>query len=98
MNFKKQDKRISELFEGIKCIEDTICESKAKVKDLIASKDEDLVFSTTEIESLVSEQIDIIPNIAIPDLRVKFCCDNSSLVKIDQFINTTHQYLFEAMD
>ena len=96
--FKKQDKRIKELAEGLKDIEENICLYKSKLQEFQNSKDEDLVFSMNSIENIVTKPINIIPKIAIPDIKIKYSYDDNDLTKIDQFLNTMHQISIDPVD
>ena len=82
----------------MKEIEEEICQYKSKLQEFQSFKDEDLVFSMNSIENVVSKQISIIPKIKIPELRIKFSYDDNDLVKIDQFLNTMHQFSFDTFD
>jgi hypothetical protein len=95
---KKQEKRVKEMFEGLKDIENILCLNKNKIHDYLHSKEDDMVLELDTIEAIVNNQIDIIPKIAIPDFKLRFATDNTDLVKIDQFLNTMHQYSFVTND
>ena len=75
-----------------------VCLNKAALQKFNSLPDSELIFSMPDIEGLVTQSIDIIPKIAIPDIRLKFWYDDADLAKIDQFLNTMHQYLFQTMD
>lgn len=98
MHFEKQQRRMNQLYDDLKNLEQTVCDCKIKLQDFIDFKDEDLVLSVNTIGSLVSTKIDLMPKIAIPDLRVQCVTDSSDLIKLDQFVNTLHQYKLEAID
>lgn len=95
---KKQDKKVKEMIEGLRDIENILCLNKTKIHNFLNSKDDDMVLELDTIEEIVNNQIDIIPKIAIPDFKLKFSTDNADLVKIDQFLNTMHQYSFVNND
>lgn len=96
--FKKQDKRIRELNEGLKDIEDVICSHKTKLHEFLNTKEEEMVASKELIDKIVENNIEIIPKIALPDIKIKFSADKGDLVKIDQFINTMYIYSMEGTD
>lgn len=54
-SFEKQQKRIKELFENIEEIENYLVDEKRKTQEIIDIDDEDIVFSTNSIESLVKK-------------------------------------------
>ena len=75
-----------------------ICLNKTAIQNFQNLTNDELIFSITDIENLVNQSIDVIPKIVIPDIRLKFSYDDGDLSKIDQFLNTMHQYLFQTMD
>jgi hypothetical protein len=46
---------------------------------------------------MADENMEITPKVAIPDIKMKFNTDSSDLVKVDQFLNTMHQFDFENL-
>lgn len=72
--------------------------NKTKLQEFLHKKEDDLVWDIDTIEKIVTNHIDIIPKICVPDIKLKFSYDTADLVKIDQFLNTMHQYSFETTD
>jgi hypothetical protein len=92
---KTQERKVKELFDDLKDIEEIICTNKTKIQEYLNSQDEDVVKHIETIDQLVTHQIEILPKIVIPDFKINFISENADIAKVDKFLNTMYQYAFK---